>query len=114
MTRLVARKSLYLGLAVAQLGFAVHAQAAEDSQTTQGSGPNTNWADAYAAAQASSQQNMEGGAVDPSGTSVAAKPASKEPALPRSKWVQDLLDDGVNLRASLVNQYAQNTPGGVY
>jgi porin len=110
MKGLMARKSLYLSLITALLIPTVHAQTAQNTPA-QNSGPNANWVDTYAAAQAESQQNN--GTVNPSSTPLSAQPASKEPALPRSKLVQKLLDDGVNIRASEIDQYAKNTTGGV-
>ena len=101
MKTLVAHKSLYLGLIAALLMPAAHAQAAPAS------GSASNWADTYVTA----QPDGDGGSADPA--SAGTKPASREPSLPRSKWVQDLLDDGVNIRANLVDQYARNPTGGV-
>jgi porin len=106
MKRLMARKSLYLSLVTLLLVPAAHAQ---NTQPAQSGGPNSNWADAYT----QSQQNTGNGTVNPSDMPVAARPASKEPALPRSKLVQKLLDEGVNIRASEIDQYAKNTTGGV-
>jgi porin len=110
MRRLMARKSIYLSLIAMLLAPAAHAQ---NTQSAQNSGPNANWADAYTLAQNGPQQNIGNGTVDPSSRPVGAQPASKEPALPRSKLVQKLLDDGVNIRASEIDQYAKNTTGGV-
>lgn len=110
MKRLMARKSLYMGLVTALLIPAAHAQTAQPAQN---GGPNANWVDTYNAAQTGPQQNIATGTVDPSDTPVGAQPASTEPRLPRPAWVQKLLDDGVNIRASEIDQYAKNTTGGV-
>jgi len=110
MKRLLVRQSLYLSLITALLLPAAHAQTVQPAQND---GPNTNWADTYAVAQNGPQQNTSNGTVDPSGIPLSAKPVSKEPALPRSALVQKLLDDGVNIRANEIDQYARNTTGGV-
>lgn len=106
MKRSMTRQSLYLGLLAALLMPAAHAQ---DTQATADSGPSANWADGYAAAQADAQP----GAVAPADTLAPAQPPAREPGLPRAAWVQNLIDDGVNIRASLVDQFAKNTTGGV-
>ncbi len=113
MKGLLVRKSLYLSLLTVLLVPAVHAQTAQSTQPAQTGGPNANWVDTYAQAQSEPQQNVGNGTVNPSNMPVSARPASKEPALPRSKLVQKMLDDGVNIRASEIDQYAKNTTGGV-
>ena len=110
MKGLLVRKSLFMSLMTVLLVPAVHAQTAQPAQS---GGPNANWADAYTQAQNQPQQNIGNGTVNPSDMPVSARPASKEPSLPRSKLVQKMLDDGVNIRASEIDQYAKNTTGGV-
>lgn len=106
----IARKTLYAGLAAALLVPAAHAQSILASPAAPDSGPASNWADTYAAAQADAQQN----GADASGAATGAQSPYREPALPRPAWVQKMLDDGVNIRANLVDQYARNTAGGVH
>lgn len=100
MKKLLARHSLYWCLSAALLVPAAHAQSAPVD------GPGANWADDYA------------NAPQDTATGVAAegKPARatyQEPALARPDWVQHWIDNGVNIRASLVDQFAKNTTGGV-
>jgi len=109
MKRVVARNMLYVGLLAALLVPAAHAQAASPDE---GNGPAANWADSYAASQSPVPQ--AGGSSAPDNSAAAATSAMREPMLPRAAWVQNLIDDGVNLRASLVDQYARNPTGGVY